>query len=111
MTRRRYRIRDRQLSVHVSYTTSGAHRDMYMTRALAMRTVRTLESLHAIATTAGDVAECWELEQQLDAYRAALHRAGVCSSCGRMLEDPQSIERGLGPDCYRKQQPTRRNEA
>lgn len=27
---------------------------------------------------------------------------GRCACCGRTLTDPVSIERGVGPDCYRK---------
>lgn len=27
---------------------------------------------------------------------------GRCACCGRKLTDPTSIERGIGPDCYRK---------
>lgn len=30
-----------------------------------------------------------------------LHHEGCCSRCGKQLTDPISIERGLGPKCYR----------
>ena len=32
--------------------------------------------------------------------RAAAELAGCCFICGKMLTDPISLERGIGPDCY-----------
>jgi hypothetical protein len=38
------------------------------------------------------------LERLTDAHR--LHR---CRDCGRELSDPESVARGIGPDCYQAQ--------
>ena len=35
------------------------------------------------------------------AIEAALSTAARCSECGRALEDPVSVVRGIGPDCAR----------
>lgn len=35
--------------------------------------------------------------------RRQLHR---CISCGRVLHDPISVRRGLGPNCWRARNPT-----
>ena len=35
-------------------------------------------------------------------FEAELVDAGRCARCGRRLTDPQSLERGIGPDCYGK---------
>ena len=32
--------------------------------------------------------------------RIQIWHQGVCSHCGRVLTDPKSIERGIGPKCY-----------
>lgn len=29
----------------------------------------------------------------------------VCGACGRILKDPESVQRGFGPVCYRKIMP------
>lgn len=33
---------------------------------------------------------------------AELHAAQLCGCCGRQLTDPESIDRGIGPDCWGK---------
>jgi len=33
------------------------------------------------------------------AVRVVAHHCGKCARCGRMLTDPESIERGIGPVC------------
>lgn len=43
------------------------------------------------------VARAELLEREL----AAAHR---CRECGRALKDPISVERGIGPECWRDQQ-------
>jgi hypothetical protein len=37
-----------------------------------------------------------------DAFEAELALAGRCRRCGRALSDPESVRRGVGPDCYLK---------
>jgi hypothetical protein len=35
-----------------------------------------------------------------DSLQAALVALMFCANCGRPLEDPVSVERGIGPDCW-----------
>ena len=35
-----------------------------------------------------------------DSLQAALVALMFCANCGRPLTDPQSVERGIGPDCW-----------
>jgi hypothetical protein len=35
----------------------------------------------------------------LDSDKIEVYHAGKCGRCGRLLTDPDSIERGLGPKC------------
>lgn len=42
---------------------------------------------------AGDIAP-------LEAQGFALHHEGRCGKCGRLLTTPESIERGIGPECW-----------
>jgi hypothetical protein len=32
-----------------------------------------------------------------------LAKAGRCKRCGRLLTEPVSVERGIGPECLKKQ--------
>ena len=41
------------------------------------------------------------LWRNLDSEDAEVWHAGKCGRCGRLLTDPESIERGLGPKCAR----------
>lgn len=36
----------------------------------------------------------------LEAQGFALHHEGRCGKCGRLLTTPDSIERGIGPECW-----------
>jgi hypothetical protein len=38
-------------------------------------------------------------------YETALIEAGRCKRCGRLLTDPDSVERGYGPECVKKDRP------
>ena len=38
-----------------------------------------------------------------DRLEAALAAEGRCRWCGRLLTDPESVSRGIGPDCLAKQ--------
>lgn len=42
------------------------------------------------------------LENPLEAQQAYGKLTGTCGYCGRILEDPESIERGIGPVCASK---------
>jgi hypothetical protein len=39
-----------------------------------------------------------------DAVAIANHLDGYCFACGARLDDPQSVQRGLGPVCYKRVQ-------
>lgn len=57
------------------------------------------------ATEEGDVgweAEAAELGRRVAALDAALAAGDRCRVCGHDLEDPRSVARGVGPDCYAK---------
>lgn len=51
---------------------------------------------------AGDHDEAGRWEEKAEALEAARKTLGRCRICGRHLEDPTSIERGIGPECLRK---------
>lgn len=38
-------------------------------------------------------------EAQIAGVEAELARRGACRACGRPLSDPESVRRGVGPDC------------
>jgi hypothetical protein len=40
--------------------------------------------------------------EKAEALEAELAKAGRCKRCGRLLTDPHSIERGVGPECVKK---------
>lgn len=37
----------------------------------------------------------------MDSEQVELYHVGKCGRCNRPLTDPTSIERGIGPDCYK----------
>jgi hypothetical protein len=43
-------------------------------------------------------------QEHIDALEAALRSAGRCIRCGSPLQDPKSVERGIGPDCWAREQ-------
>lgn len=47
-------------------------------------------------------AERRRYEADADAELAALHAANKCEDCGTPLQDPVSIARHVGPDCWSK---------
>lgn len=46
-----------------------------------------------------------ELRQHADRLVQAFRDTRRCELCGRKLEDADSVERGIGPECLKKQQP------
>jgi hypothetical protein len=44
-------------------------------------------------------------EQAVTVLRSYLARSNACRACGRKLEDPESVQRGYGPDCFSKLDP------
>lgn len=95
--------------VDVQYTTPlGATVRERSTLRQARRTIRTLEARTAAGARAAldagprAVNEYLDALAALDAYRAALHRAGYCRACGRRLTDTVSVGYGYGPDCRAK---------
>jgi hypothetical protein len=50
-------------------------------------------------------ARYWRLRGRLGAperIEDQLPKAGRCKRCGRLLTDPVSVERGVGPECIKK---------
>lgn len=50
-------------------------------------------------------AAYWRAHGRLDVaerIEAELVAAGRCRRCGRLLTDPESVSRGIGPDCESK---------
>ena len=43
-------------------------------------------------------------QEHVDALEAALRAATRCIRCGAGLRDPESVERGMGPDCWAREQ-------
>jgi hypothetical protein len=41
--------------------------------------------------------------EQAHFYETILLEQGRCKRCGARLTDPESIERGIGPDCAKKE--------
>lgn len=54
------------------------------------------------ARQAGDQRTATQYEDQADQLEAARRHLGTCRACGRPLEDPASVDRGVGPSCWRK---------
>ncbi|HEY2304185.1 MAG TPA: DUF6011 domain-containing protein [Acidimicrobiales bacterium] len=51
-------------------------------------------------------AAYWRGHGRLDVaerIEADLAAAGRCRRCGRALADPESVSRGIGPDCWSKE--------
>jgi hypothetical protein len=45
----------------------------------------------------------WELVGgDIEALYAAIGQSGRCAICGASLTDPQSMSRGIGPECFKK---------
>jgi hypothetical protein len=40
-----------------------------------------------------------------DRLEAALNQSGRCRICGRAIRDEQSLTRGVGPECWKKEEP------
>lgn len=47
-------------------------------------------------------SETGEYPAKVEALRAEFPNHDRCSDCGRPLEDPASVARGVGPDCAAK---------
>jgi hypothetical protein len=41
---------------------------------------------------------------QIGNYLRGFRMASRCEDCGKPLEDPASVERGVGPDCWARRQ-------
>ena len=71
----------------------SAHIDVDPNRAYAENWPRKAAKLAKAARDRGD-------QPHADSLQAALIALMFCANCGRPLEDPVSIERGIGPDCW-----------
>ena len=54
------------------------------------------------ARQAGDRQLAEDYEEAGDVLEAILTKQARCRACGRALEDPVSVARGVGPDCWEK---------
>ncbi len=54
---------------------------------------------------AGHVEAAARHDAMADVVAEALRAEGRCERCGRRLTDPVSVERGVGPDCARREGP------
>jgi hypothetical protein len=86
----------------------AADREAWNQRALQQRQERAAPAMRqaellirsrdlGLARIATLVAAAGAFERELAAGSAQL---SVCMNCGRALTDPQSVERGVGPDCF-----------
>jgi hypothetical protein len=41
------------------------------------------------------------LNRQGNPFEVEVWHDGACAKCGRQLKDPESIDRGFGPDCFK----------
>lgn len=54
------------------------------------------------ARQSGDRQLAEDYEEAGDALEAILRKKTRCRECGRGLDDPVSVARGVGPDCWAK---------
>lgn len=66
--------------------------------------VRHLEQHARAARARGSDEYADQLERQASTIAERLNGAGRCSRCGRELSDPRSVQRGIGPECVKRQE-------
>lgn len=66
------------------------------------RARRRLDELEAGARPRGSDDTVVARRREVDGLTDALAGSGRCGDCGKALTDPESIERGIGPDCAAK---------
>lgn len=76
----------------------GAHLDVDPVRIFSENWPRKAARLAAECRARGDSPHAGQLE-------GALVELMHCAACGRPLEDPRSIGRGIGPDCWQSIDP------
>lgn len=76
----------------------GAHLGVDPYRVYAQNWPRKAARLAEEARARGD-------QRHADSLHSALVALMFCANCGRPLDDPMSIERGIGPDCWQKIDP------
>jgi hypothetical protein len=50
------------------------------------------------------------VRHQIERYLAGFRAAARCEDCGKALDDPVSVKRGIGPDCHARRQRRTRPE-
>jgi hypothetical protein len=61
-----------------------------------------VEAHRDAAKARGDAEALADLERRAEALAGMLARAHRCRHCGRPLEDPVSVARGIGSTCWAK---------
>jgi hypothetical protein len=67
---------------------------------IAVRRLRVVAARSGLIENYDAAAE----QRRIDELEAAMREATRCIRCGVALEDPESVERGIGPDCWAREQ-------
>lgn len=78
--------------------------DKHPRKAAAEISVRKIRILVTKSEIPGANYDVEREQEHIDALEAALRGANRCIRCGTPLQDPQSVERGIGPDCWAREQ-------
>jgi Family of unknown function (DUF6011) len=66
-----------------------------------------VRKLRILVTNEGIPGANYDVESEqehIDALEGALRADNRCIRCGTPLQDPESVERGIGPDCWAREQ-------
>lgn len=66
-------------------------------------TARNAQLYRARAKRARKAHERQEYEHYAEQLENQLAAARRCRRCGRSLEDPESVKRGIGPECWKEE--------
>lgn len=77
-------------------------------RDLGKKAERLAELEQLIEPTQREVEIMAELRLSVRRFVDAFRSSGRCKQCGHELEDPTSVARGVGPDCWERVSPERK---